>query len=54
MAAKAAINPSEESIVIGPIGVRFLLTGEDTMGSVSVFEMTGLYCFRMAFTTDRT
>src|ERR1044071_3636985 len=40
MAAKAAINPSEESIVIGPIGVRFLLTGEDTMGSVSVFEMT--------------
>ena len=40
MIAKAAINPSEESIAIGPIGIRFLLTGEDTGGSVSVFEMT--------------
>ena len=40
MAAKAAINPSEESIAIGPIGIRFLLTGADTGGSVSVFEMT--------------
>lgn len=25
---------------IGPLGIRFLLTGEDTGGSVSVFEVT--------------
>jgi quercetin dioxygenase-like cupin family protein len=40
MATQPAINPSEESIGVGPIGIRFLLTGEDTGGSVSVFEMT--------------
>ena len=40
MAAQVAVNPSEETIGLGPIGVRFLLTGDDTNGSVSVFEMT--------------
>ena len=40
MATRAAVNPSEETIGIGPLGIRFLLTGEDTNGSVSVFEMT--------------
>jgi quercetin dioxygenase-like cupin family protein len=39
MPAKTAVNPSEETITIGPIGVRFLLTREDTNGSVSVFEV---------------
>ncbi len=34
------INPSEETIRIGPIEIRFLLTGEDSGGSVSVFEFT--------------
>jgi quercetin dioxygenase-like cupin family protein len=33
------VNPSEESIKIGPLGVRFLLTGDDSNGSVSVFEV---------------
>jgi quercetin dioxygenase-like cupin family protein len=40
MAAQAAVNPSEEAIRIGPLGIRFLLSGEDTNGSVSVFEVT--------------
>lgn len=40
MATRAAVNPSEETIRIGPLGIRFLLTGEDTDGSVSVFEVT--------------
>src|ERR1700722_3394147 len=33
------INPSEETIKIGPLGIRFLVTGEDSQGSVSVFEV---------------
>ena len=31
------INPSEETIEIGPLSIRFLVTGEDSQGSVSVF-----------------
>jgi quercetin dioxygenase-like cupin family protein len=33
------VNPSEETIKIGPVEVRFLLTGNDSNGSVSVFEV---------------
>src|SRR5262245_39606049 len=33
------VNPSEETITIGGLGVRFLLTGDDSNGSVSVFEV---------------
>ncbi len=33
------VNPSEETIAIGPLGIRFLLTGDDSAGSVSVFEL---------------
>ena len=33
------VNASEETIKIGPIGIRFLLTGDDSSGSVSVFEI---------------
>lgn len=40
MATQAAVNPSEEIIWIGPLGIRFLLSGDDTNGSVSVFEVT--------------
>jgi len=40
MAIQASVNPSKETIRIGPLGIRFLLTGEDTGGSVSVFEVT--------------
>jgi len=32
-------NPSEEIIIIGPLEIRFLLTGGDSSGSVSVFEV---------------
>jgi mannose-6-phosphate isomerase-like protein (cupin superfamily) len=33
------VNASEETIKIGPLGIRFLLTGDDSSGSVSVFEI---------------
>ncbi len=33
------VNPSEETIKIGPVEIRFLLTGHDSNGSVSVFEV---------------
>jgi quercetin dioxygenase-like cupin family protein len=33
-------NPSEETITIGPIGIRFLLTRDDSNGSASVFEVS--------------
>ena len=33
------VNPSEETIKVGPVQVRFLLTGEDSGGSVSAFEV---------------
>ena len=35
----ARVNPSEETIKIGPLGIRFLVTGEDSQGSASVFEV---------------
>ena len=33
------VNASEETIQIGPIGIRFLLTADDSNGSVAVFEV---------------
>ena len=33
------VNPADETIKIGPLGIRFLLTGGDSGGSVSVFEV---------------
>jgi quercetin dioxygenase-like cupin family protein len=33
------VNASEEVIPVGPIGIRFLLTGAESGGSVSVFEV---------------
>jgi quercetin dioxygenase-like cupin family protein len=33
------VNPSEETIKIGPLGIRFLLTGDDSNSSMSVFEV---------------
>src|SRR5215468_11077986 len=32
------VNPSEETIKIGPVVIRFLLTGDDSNGSVSVLN----------------
>jgi len=33
------VNPSEETINIGPLGIRFLLTGDDSNNNMSVFEV---------------
>ena len=33
------VNASEETIRTGPLEIRFLLTGDDSNGSVSVFEV---------------
>ena len=34
------INPSDETIRIGPLKVRFLVRSEDSGGSVAVFELS--------------
>lgn len=39
MSTNVAIDASEEIIGLGALGVRFLLTGHDTNGAMSVFEM---------------
>jgi quercetin dioxygenase-like cupin family protein len=33
------INPSEEAIRLGPLAVRFLITGENSSGSIAAFEV---------------
>jgi len=33
------INPSDETILLGPLAVRFLLTGDNSTGSVAAFEL---------------
>jgi len=35
-----AVNPADETIDYGPMAVRFLLTGENSTGSVAAFELT--------------
>ena len=34
------VNPSDEIIRLGPLGVRFLITGEHASGSLALFELT--------------
>ena len=34
------VNPSEETIRLGPLAVRFLITAENSTGSVAAFEVT--------------
>ncbi len=34
------VNPADETIHIGPLAVRFLITGDDATGSVALFELT--------------
>lgn len=34
------VNPSEESIRVGPLTIRFLLTGDNSTGSIAAFELT--------------
>src|SRR5579872_5862301 len=33
------VNPSDETIHLGPLAVRFLITGDDTTGSLALFEL---------------
>ncbi len=33
------VNPSDETIHLGPLAVRFLLTGDNSGGSVAAFEL---------------
>jgi quercetin dioxygenase-like cupin family protein len=33
------VNPSDEAIRLGPLVVRFLITGDDSNGSIAVFEL---------------
>ncbi len=33
------VNPSDETIRLGPLGVRFLITGNDANGSIAAFEL---------------
>src|SRR5262245_2728547 len=33
------VNPSDETIHLGPLAVRFLLTGETSTGSIAAFEL---------------
>ena len=33
------VNPSDETIRLGPLAVRFLLTGDNSSGSVAAFEL---------------
>jgi quercetin dioxygenase-like cupin family protein len=38
-AAGLRVNPAEEAIRLGPLVVRFLITGEDSNGSIAAFEV---------------
>jgi quercetin dioxygenase-like cupin family protein len=40
MTADVHVNPSDETIHLGPLVVRFLITGADAGGSVALFELT--------------
>ena len=35
------VNPSDETIRLGPLAVRFLITGDDSTGSVAAFRAHG-------------
>jgi hypothetical protein len=37
---RLCVNPSEEIIRLGPLSVRFLLTGDNSVGSIAAFELT--------------
>jgi quercetin dioxygenase-like cupin family protein len=38
--AAPAVNPADEMIGFGPLTVRFLLTGDQSTGSIAAFEVT--------------
>jgi len=33
------VNPAEETISVGPLAIRFLLTGNNSTGSIAAFEL---------------
>ena len=37
--SNVAINPADETIRLGPLEIRFLVTGENSAGSIAVFEV---------------
>jgi quercetin dioxygenase-like cupin family protein len=39
-AADLHVNPSEETIRLGPLAVRFLITGEHATASAAIFELS--------------
>ena len=39
MTTNLQVNPSEEIIRLGPLAVRFLITGDNSNGSIAVFEL---------------
>jgi len=43
-----AVNPSDDTIDYGPMAVRFLITGENSTGSVAAFELTVAGAARLA------
>ena len=38
--AHPRVNPAEETIQVGPTRVRFLVTGAESNGSVTTFELS--------------
>jgi quercetin dioxygenase-like cupin family protein len=42
------VNPADETIRLGPLVVRFLVTGDNSNGSVAAFELTAPAAQRLA------
>ena len=42
------VNPSDETILLGPLAVRFLITGDNSAGSIAAFELTVSAAQRLA------
>jgi quercetin dioxygenase-like cupin family protein len=38
-ASNLQVNPADETLRLGPLGVRFLITAEQSNGSIAVFEL---------------
>ena len=39
LSMEPCVNPADETIRVGPIGIHFLITGEQSSGTVAVFEV---------------
>ena len=47
------VNPSDEVICLGPLTVRFLITGDNASGSIALFELTVPAAQRLAAPAHR-